>query len=75
MDNKLNFELLNKNNGSENKDRQRMEKSKKTVLDIEASEGEVLWTCSLILVAYAGIGVILTGKLILDILSYFGGTI
>ncbi len=73
MKDRLNFELLNREDvGKDNKEEVKPER---TSLDVEASEGELLWTCSLILIAYAGIGVILTGRLILDILAYFGGTL
>lgn len=76
MKDRSNFELLNREDirrkAEEEVKAVRMEK---TSLDVEASEGELLWTCSLILIAYAGIGVILTGKLILDTLAYFGWTI
>ncbi len=70
MKDRLNFELLNREDGG--KISKKEEKNKRTVLDVDASEGELMWTCSLILIAYAGIGVILTGRLILDMLSYLG---
>ncbi len=73
MKDRSNFELLNREDS-----RMKAEEEasvERTSLDVEASEGELLWTCSLILIAYAGIGVILTGRLILDTLAYFGWTI
>ncbi len=72
MKDRSNFELLNREDS-----RMKAEEEasvERTSLDVEASEGELLWTCSLILIAYAGIGVILTGRLILDTLAYFGWT-
>lgn len=73
MKDRLNFELLNKeDNRKDNREEIKPVKLEKSSIDVEASEGEVMWTCSLILIGYAGIGVILTGKLILDTLAYFG---
>lgn len=73
MKDRLNFELLDRENGGKsNGSEKKKVKPEKTSIDVEASEGELIWTCSLILIAYAGIGVILTGRLALDILSYFG---
>ena len=75
MKDRLNFELLNRENGGKsNENEKKKVKPDKTSIDVEASEGELMWTCSLILIAYAGIGVILTGRLVLDILSYLGWT-
>ncbi|GLI55492.1 hypothetical protein PM10SUCC1_10060 [Propionigenium maris DSM 9537] len=76
MKDRSNFELLNREDSRRKAEEEvKAVRPEKTSLDVEASEGELLWTCSLILIAYAGIGVILTGKLILDTLDYFGWTI
>ncbi len=64
MNSRLDYELLNKDKIQEGT---RKISNKKSPIDVEVSENEVIWTFYIILIGYIGIGVILAVHLLIDI--------
>jgi len=67
-----NFELIDESKNFDMKiiEVTEADPAEKSILDLAPSKWETIWNVSLILTAYIGMGILLAGRLILDIVNY-----